>query len=471
MEIEREDLTLNEIIAKIFLLCLPLRMLSFIYPISSIFGMQAESLSSIFLIIGLFFSVLSNNGIPYSCSVEQNRLFNYYWKVVILAGITSLLMAVYVSFTYGYYNNSNSPYGAVLKIILNFIQYGLVFWYSREIFRTLSVKEIIRCILISTRICLVVGYLQIFVLKSVPMITPLYNYLAEIFMWGKFNQQIALTFYEPSWAAMFIGVIVIPLHMSNILKNDSKKAKSVIELLIWLPVIVMTKSTTAYLMAFAALSSGLLYVIFSQKSSIYGKILSVIFIIVGILFIENLDYFDSLLGFKFSYLVSEKATDLGNMSTVARSIPLIGNWEIFKEFPLLGCGNGLQGYFFPDLIPNDYYRVLYLDKATTLMLSGHSKSIPNGQLFFPGILSGYGIVGTGLFAMFFYNCIDLLRKNFNGYGRLGIMYMLALIPIFLSGIKSEFVGILYIWFILSIPFSFQTDESNIKEVTANGEVE
>ena len=73
--------------------------------------------------------------------------------------------------------------------------------------------------------------------------------------------------------------------------------------------------------------------------------------------------------------------------------------------------------------------------------------------------------------MFFYNCIDLLRKNFNSYGRLGIMYMLALIPIFLSGIKSEFVGILYIWFILSIPFSFQTDESNIKEVTANGEVE
>lgn len=443
-------------IAKLFIILLPLRMLSILTPITSVFGMQAESFSVIFLVCGLLYILISNRGRIFTRRDANNSLF--FWKMIIVFAIISIIMSVYVSFRYGNYNG-NSPYIAVLKLILDFIQYGLVMIYCKRIIVCLGKEKTADYLLVATRIPLIIGYMQIAEMLAAPVLSSVYKSLAAVLSLRTFPTQISLTFYEPSWAAMFISIIVIPIHMSRIMLLRSNK--SIIELLLWLPLILMTKSTTAYILVFVSFGTAIirmLFVNYNGRKNI--KVFALATVIIGVIILLNIDAIDRIFGFNFSYLVLSKLTDLSNQSTASRMIPLIGNLMIFIKFPLIGCGNGLQGYFYPELISYNLYSNLSLDKNIHNMLAGTESSIPNGQLFIPGILSGYGIVGILLFAYFIRISLRMIKHS---TGLFKEMYMIALLPLLISGFKSEFVGILYIWFVLGLPFAISEKNNSSNE--------
>ena len=234
-------------IAKLFIIFLPLRMISLLTPVTSVFGMQAESFSSIFLMFGIILLMVSNRG-----KVTINRDTNgefFFWEMIFVFAIISLVMSIYISLRYGNYNG-NSPYVAVLKLILDFVQYGLVILYCKRIFSCLGEEKTADCLMVATRIPLIIGYMQLLNMMGIPVLTSIYSFIASIMSLRTFTGQISLTFYEPSWAAIFISVIVIPIHMSRIMLYRSSKSK--IELILWLPVILMTNSTTAYVLVFVS---------------------------------------------------------------------------------------------------------------------------------------------------------------------------------------------------------------------------
>ena len=445
-------LSLEQGIAKAFIVCLPFRMLTILTPIKSVMGAQAEYFSLIFHALGLLLCLSAPRMLFGDGRRGPGALINAFWKMVAVFAAISFVMALYVNSTFGRFNG-NSPYVAVLKMLLDFVQYGLIMMYTKAAFGYIGRDSVFKCLLLSTRITLVVGYLQIAALAGIPIITDVYKTLAKFFAFNTFRRQIALTFWEPSWAAMFIGIVVIPVHAARLITRSDSPAAIAAEFVAWIPVIIFTKSTTAYLLTFASLGTAILFILFGRTRNFGVRLIAVLLMGAGIFMLNNLEYVDSVLGFNFSYLLRTKVLDMQNQSTASRMIPIIGNWAIFLKFPIIGCGNGLQGYYFKSLIGGIASNYRALDKPVKALLSGTLPTIANGQLFFPAILSGYGLVGAALMVSFFAKCLKCVRERAESYGIFGQIYLLALVPVFIAGFKSEFVGIYYLWFILSLPYS------------------
>lgn len=427
-------------------------MLTILTPIKSVMGAQAEYFSLIFHALGLLLCLSAPRMLFGDGRRGPGALINAFWKMVAVFAAISFVMALYVNSTFGRFNG-NSPYVAVLKMLLDFVQYGLIMMYTKAAFGYIGRDSVFKCLLLSTRITLVVGYLQIAALAGIPIITDVYKTLAKFFAFNTFRRQIALTFWEPSWAAMFIGIVVIPVHAARLITRSDSPTAIAAEFVAWIPVIIFTKSTTAYLLTFASLGTAILFILFGRTRNFGVRLLAVLLMGAGIFMLNNLEYVDSVLGFNFSYLLRTKVLDMQNQSTASRMIPIIGNWAIFLKFPIIGCGNGLQGYYFKSLVGGIASNYRALDKSVKALLNGTLPTIANGQLFFPAILSGYGLVGAGLMARFFAKCLKCVRERAESYGIFGQIYLLALVPVFIAGFKSEFVGIYYLWFILSLPYS------------------
>ncbi|MBO4710521.1 O-antigen ligase family protein [bacterium] len=458
---QEKKYSLQKIVAEAFLIFLPLRMISVFFVLTEPLGKMAESLSFIFHVLGLVLLITSNNMFYKD---EQTPIVKTFLRMTLCFSIISLVMMIYIDYNYGTYNGE-SPVIASVKTIICFIQYALIFIYSKEVFRCLDEDKIIKCLVWATRIPLTIGFLQIAELRGFPVLNTIYYFIADFFRWKIYPDQIALTFMEPSWAAMFIGIIVIPLHMSRLIRENFKNKKIILELMLWLPVILMTKSTTAYLLTFSSLGLSFVYAIFKSSVSYRFKIFSLIVLIAGFVFMASLEYADEFFGFNFAYRMQDKVFDIdNNRSTSSRTILFFLNWEVFKQFPIFGCGNGLQGYFFRSLesLPKAYQSLSFSENVYDL-LNGVSSSVPNGQLFLPGILSGYGLFGIILFLGFLLKSLKMVIKNLDRYGCFGIMYILSLFSILVSSLKSEFIGVIYIWFVFSIPYAVKLKKKDKDE--------
>ena len=105
----------------------------------------------------------------------------------------------------------------------------------------------------------------------------------------------------------------------------------------------------------------------------------------------------------------------------------------------------------------------YIDDSSLLAYNHLGTQIANGSLFFPSVFSGYGIIGAILlFSFFTFSIYSIYKKKEKGQ-QVFIFYILALVSLIISGIKSDFVGIYFIWFVLSFPFC----EFNIKQQQNN----
>lgn len=80
------------------------------------------------------------------------------------------------------------------------------------------------------------------------------------------------------------------------------------------------------------------------------------------------------------------------------------------------------------------------------------QGIANGAVFFPSVLSGYGIAGTLFLVIYLFKSHRLLKSKKGKLGMFVDFYWLALIPIFMNGFQGEFAGEYYIFFLLSIPY-------------------
>lgn len=102
-----------------------------------------------------------------------------------------------------------------------------------------------------------------------------------------------------------------------------------------------------------------------------------------------------------------KVGNLENQSTSHRYSTLVNDFYVFLKYPILGIGNGSQGFLYNDNIYGTIFHNLNASETTNL-LQGESGVI-NGGAFLPAFISGYGLVGV----LFLFVVVNILNRLAN----------------------------------------------------------
>ena len=459
-----KNFSLGTTIAYVFIFLLPFRMLWPINSITNVLGAVASFSSFVFHFFGIVLMIIDGDFKMPKPKIEKTTI-GIFVLMILYFVFNSVIASLLMNITYGSYNGV-SNIASTFKIVLNFIQYLMIIIYSIYAVGKLGFEKVFKVISWSLVVVLFIGYFQL--ILSTPLryqLTPLYSFFAKLLNLATFDFTkvgISLTFYEPSHAAVFIGCIVLPFYISQLVYFKKNQIFNLIMFVLWLPIIVFTRSTTTYLIVAIEVLASTILVWFTRGIKLYIRIIFSSAIILGIIIFVFPEIVDKLTGFNFSYLLKDKLIDGGNQSTNSRYYTLFLNFEIFKHYPIFGCGNGLQGYFY-SIYKNIIPSIEYIDDSSLLAYNHLGTQIANGSLFFPSVFSGYGIIGAILlFSFFTFSIYSIYKKKEKGQ-QVFIFYILALVSLIISGIKSDFVGIYFIWFVLSFPFC----EFNIKQQQNN----
>lgn len=439
-------------IARLYLYLLPIRMFSQLGFLRGIFGGAAINIDFVLHALAIVLMMLRTRGTVHLGTDRSSQLMQHFAKLILFLNLSSLLMACVIQIIHGDYAGE-SAFSGIIGMMIYFTQYAFMLFYNKYIFNMLSKDEVLK---ILRRVCwflLGLGYLQIAALNFGGFFVTIHDSLDifDVLYDAARMPKLTLTGSEGAAAGSLISVLVMPILYGSILFG-SKIKTSIVQVILWLPVLLFTNSSTAYILF--AVVTAFFFALYIKKSK--KTVLLVIFIFLCVIFLATFllpDLAISILPDEMAasvrYLLLEKIVDRENGSTVSRTVPLIVNWGAFTEYPLLGVGNGLQGYFYVDYFPEWAFSVTGSDVGAFLDIS--RTGISNGGVFFPSLLSGYGIVGIFAIVLF---VIHLSKHAKWGKGQMGEFYyvfLIASLAILVTGFQGDFYGKYYLWFMLSLP--------------------
>ena len=469
LEKGRIDLRAAEItVAKLYVFLLPFRLIAPLSFLKSILGVCALYTVIVFYILGLILWFYNERGVLGTKDFSNSRLIKYIIALAIYLNLSSIMMSFVMQNEHGNLG-SDDAFSGIIGMLVYFTQYALMFLYNMRVFEILK-KETINSLL--HKLCitlLVIGYIQVLVMNGVG--GAIYDAIDVLDVVRNSDQlpKLCLTGSEGAAAGCTISMLVFPVLFSKTL-TEEKNTKYIIEIILWLVPLFFTNSSTGYILAAIEFLIFFGLLIF-EKGDIKNsfKIISIILILllVGSIFWGWLGVLNSEMFEQIEYLLFEKATDSDNGSTVSRTVPLLVNWGAFMEHPIFGVGNGLQGYYYEKYFPSWAYNVAGSDVLVFLETS--KTVISNGGVFLPSLLSGYGLAGVTLIAIFAIKCIQTIFYKKKYIGNFFYMYIFAGIAFLISGFQGDMYGKYYAWFMLSIPFVL-CKESNESEVKSNGNI-
>ena len=446
------------LVAKAYLILLPIRMIAPLLFLQDYLGVTANYFDLVLHLMGLILIVLGSRGVIQIGKDKTSRLFHYFVLMIVWFNLSSVVMAIVMQSVHGNIGNE-SAFSGIAGMLVYFTQYVFIVFYNKEIFRYITKEEIIGLLNKLVLFLFILGYFQIAVMVSGGLFASLYDKLdiLDIVRNSEKLPKLCLTGSEGASAGTLIGTFVFPFIMAKVFVQR-KWLKNIIFLLAWLPVVYFTYSSTAYiLIAIDILVFCLFYMIKVKRgidSIVMGLLFSIGLIAVLLFPVSFANLLPSDVGEKVEYLLTEKATDKANGSTVSRLVPLYVNWGAFMEYPILGVGNGNQGYFYEKYFPEFAWNVAGSDASVFLERS--RGGISNGGVFIPSLLSGYGIVGVIWILIYIMKCLRHVKSNRNKLGLFYYMFHISWIAILVTGLQGDFVGNYYLWFLLSIPFMAYT---------------
>lgn len=305
---------------------------------------------------------------------------------------------------------------------------------------------------------IIAGVIQLMIVFGVPGISGIYdgiNFLGMMptasFIRGM--SRITMTGSEPASMGASLGMLSFPYLLAVITETDSVKEKTTcwIKLFVLITLSYFSKSTTLFVIIAASAAS---YVLLSfREGRLTGSnTLLWIFIIMIVGAVMIISSFGSGIGFsnnifeEIRYYLLVKPTDSANMSTMHRLSPTVNDIVIIKMHPLLGVGDGNQGFTYAQNVPS-YMLINPKSQDFAKGIGG----VVNGGAWFWAILSGYGIVGFRAIFIWYINHyrfkVKTLRKTNGFLYRIYIYALPAIILTLLAGAMEP-----KIVFILSIPF-------------------
>ncbi len=438
---------LEILIAKLYLYFMPFRMFSQLSLLKSIFGVCANYMPFVFHVLGMLLWIRNENGkIGFHVS-DVGPLLKSMGKTMVYLNLSSCAMSILIQLNYGNHGEENA-FSGISGMLVYFAQYFFMFLYNARVFELLD-RETINQIL--HRVCIIllfIGLFQVAVMNGVG--GAIYNKLNIFGNLATNLPKLCLTTDEGSNAGRVIAIFVFPYLFSQIIQTGKKIY--ILEVLIWLIPIYYTKSSTAYiLIAIDVLVFSIL--LFFSKNSRRTKVEILLFVLIifgcALFIMMETGILEDDITEQIHYLLFKKATDRSNGSTASRTVPLLINWGAFTEYPFFGIGNGLQGYFYEKYFPDWAYTVKGSDVG--IFLERSKNGIGNGGLFFPSILSGYGIVGCCVIALFVYKLIRMYLRRKNENGNFRYMFLIAAAAFCVNGFSGDAYGMYWAWLMLSLP--------------------
>ncbi|MDY2884038.1 MAG: O-antigen ligase family protein [Romboutsia timonensis] len=433
-----------------------LYMLPVLQP-SIITGINSSN-SSFVLLIGMmiFFVSTIKKG-----EITIHPLAIYLFFMVAAMDLSSLFMSMLLYKDFGTLWGENT-FRAIIGDCIYYIFVFLTIFYNYQMSKIVTKLDLEKVFKLMYILLLIVGYWQIAVYFRIPGLTQIYDLIAiktgllspssMLYNVGR----ITITGTEPGSSSMFYGLLIIPYILAKIIKNERKYIKY---LILILPIIYFTQSSTMYIVFVANL------VVFAflgmrDNESIkrYKKLfisflalalsaLLVTFMISGLQNKTNDE--ESAFMKTINYFLVEKLTDEGNMSTAMRMSTVTNDIKCLYKYPILGIGNGNQGFHFNENIP-DWIRYSGSPEVNDA-LTGKIKVVSGGP-FLMAFISGYGILGVILLLIYIIKSNIELKKNKENLGYLYYMYHISIISFLVGsvvgfGLIENQVAI----FILSIP--------------------
>lgn len=435
-------------LAKIYIFLLPIRMIPPLLGVAALFHGAALYFDFILNALGILLYLYHSNGKIYLANDNPSRLTRDFAVSVVILNVISILMAIETQITQGDYAGE-SAFSGIIGMQIYYFQFVLIVLYNRRVFNILSEDEIWWVLSWSNAFLLILGYFQMAALllggtfrSAITSIDVFHILWPDDNMW-----KLSLTGKEGAEAGTILGIIVLPYLLSCIAMGKSK-FQSILQLILWIPVLAMMQSTSAYLMAISATVGFLLFVFSSDKKKQAVILLFIIF--CGSIIALFGDSLINRLPSDTRYLIFAKAMDMNNGSTISRTVPLVTNWKAFLEHPLFGVGNGLQGYYFTKNIPQWMLNVPGSDIGTFYQTA--KGQIINGGVFFPSYLSGYGIIGVCIL-IYLLSRIKCIMKDMKVTSKkFYALFSIAVLPIIVCGFQGDFSGNYLIWFVISLPF-------------------
>ena len=442
---------LEKQIFKIYLILLPFYTFNSFF--TDIFRSFANSVAYVIQGIGVSILIFRYKKV----NIKLNKFIRYFIGSIIVLNVSSFLMSIILYEELGVYLGKNT-YTAIIPNILFYTQFIITIIYnyvSISRYKFIVVEESLEKII---KMVAIVGYIQLTILLTGnSFICMLYDKL-NIFNLLRSSEyilkidRISLTTFEPSTAGILMGILIIPYILSNIINKNRNKKIYFLYLIIYLPLIYYTHSSTAYLIFIVNIVMFLLLIFKGRKNKrnkiVIGGFIYLITIIalISILVFGNFKIdIDNPIISKIQYLLFEKITDEDNLSTIHRNTTIHNNNKIFEKYPLIGVGNGNQGFYYRINFPEWGYK------------SQESRDLLAGKNGFPGIasflwdyISGYGILGIAILLVFSLMSYSRIKKFKNK--TIKYLYSIGIIGfIVASTIATNISAVCYIQFIISLP--------------------
>lgn len=347
-------------------------------------GTFARSPSFFFHIIGLVIMIVKTKG---RIKLDEYGYFKSLFKLVLLVNSISLIMAAVLYFPIGRLAGQRTLDTIWQPMFYKFMTVAIIY-YNYYMIKKVDFEFIKKTISIIIFYTLGLGYIQI---AAILVGNPFKNILDELNMLGlTYSTNICLSsgkailmFSEPSYAEILICGLLMPLICGDLI-TSRKKQKHIVILLAFLPIVIFNASSSLLTGVLICLSITV-YIHF-RDGTITKRQMIAFLTASGIALVALLG--DRSLLNLIKQQVFEKPFDNTNLSSIQRTSIIRNCLLTFLGYPILGVGNGVQGFFYEKhLSANDYrsYEV-----RNTLK---YENGVPGAGSWAGGWLSGYGIIG------------------------------------------------------------------------------
>lgn len=440
----------EKLISKLFIFSFPFKMIApFAFLGGITYGLGDVS-SFLFCVIGVVLAIM--RGRFHFGKSRSDNLFKQFILLYLICDLASIIMSLLLYKRCGYIGGENTIIATTKKILFS-LAYILFVYYCREIGGILTLDEIFSTIEKTINVCLVVGIIQIGILYNISIFEAIYNAINSLFdAWTvtRVHQtgRIALLANEPAYSAGFLGIVVFPYLLSKFLVKKNTFGDFV-KLFLCVVILYFTKSTTGYILL-PIIVVFFVYLYFKNSHiRSFNKVFLIVLIVISVFAAYFVIKSSGLLN-DFMFVI-QKLTSSENENSTDRKAIIAISLIIFKNYPVLGVGNGNQGFFYREFAP-----AWAIQSFTGARAYRYAENVLyDGGPFWLAYISGYGLLGIVLLVLFFKNCIKNIKLYKNEFPMLYYFYILSLPMVLVDGTAATLGEKQYFWFVLSIPMMLQ----------------
>ncbi len=199
---------------------------------------------------------------------------------------------------------------------------------------------------------------------------------------------------EPGHNCLFLSAIAIPWTAVHIM-NRTKTKEFIFDCVIFAGLFVfafLTKSPAVYIGVLIDLLLALSYFFSSSRFLKKQKTIMGFFLLLLVALIFLLPYTRNIL-----IRYATKLVDFSNQSTASHYSNVYNDIMIFLHYPLFGCGDGMQGYFYAANVGD----TIFANAPEVQQLLRGETGLNEGGAGIPAILGGYGLFGIAIISYVF----------------------------------------------------------------------